>query len=59
MEFLAFHAILSVLLGAMAFGLRLAFNSKNEDNKKDPVLQSILGGGVIFTLLIRMMPNAL
>ena len=58
-EFLAFHVIFCVLLAALVFGLKLVFNPKDEDIKKEPVLQSVAGGCLIFTILSMMMPNAL
>ena len=54
-DILVFHLLLSVGLGALSYGLKLAYKTKNDD--KDPVLQAILGGSLLYTMLVFTMSS--
>mmetsp|Transcript_29229 Transcript_29229/g.36305 ORF Transcript_29229/g.36305 Transcript_29229/m.36305 type:complete len:152 (+) Transcript_29229:31-486(+) len=53
-EMLLFYAVYSVLLAALSLGLKTALKVKEDD--KDPVLQSVVGGSLIFVVLELFMP---
>ena len=51
-----FNAVLCGLLGLCSFALKL---QKKKEDDADPVLQSIGGGALIFTIMICMKPDAI
>lgn len=49
---LIFYGIYSVLLGALSYGMKLTMKKKDD---KEPVFQCIIGGSIIFTIMLTLL----